>query len=383
MRPISAITMALAVLYLSGCASLYMSAVHSAIELTYSPQREIKKMREEWPNTDFDQRNIELEKVLYGYVDRNHFPSLDNPKFVSVEAAAEWLEPRQPVIIIEIDGIARAYPIQILIYHELVNDQLGQTPVLVSYCPLCNTPIVYDRRLDGLVLEFGVTGALYKSDMVMFDRQTESWWQQFDGRGVVGENVDKFLKTLSSAMVAFEDFASDYPAGMVLSRDTGYDKRYGVNPYAGYDNVDNSPFLYFDPLDDRLLPKERLVGVTIGGVTRAYPFSQLKKQPLLYDTVAGDDLVIFSRSNMAASLSWGRTVPAASIFRRKLNGKTLTFVTREGRIFDKISDSEWNLLGVAVNGPLAGERLEKVDRGVVYAFAWFSFFPESEVFAAQ
>ena len=382
MRPILAITMVFAALSLNGCANLYMSTVHTAIELTYSPQREIEKMRKEWPNTDFDRRNIELEKVLYGYVDRNHFPSLDNPKFITVAAAAEWLEPRQPVIIVDIEGIVRAYPIQILIYHELVNDTLGEKPILVSYCPLCNTPIVYDRQFGGQVLEFGVTGALYKSDMVMFDRQTESWWQQFDGRGVVGENVDKSLKTLTSAMVAFEDFAHDYPAGKVLSRDTGYDKRYGVNPYAGYDSVDNSPFLYFDPLDDRLLPKERLVGVTIGGVTRAYPFSQLKKHPLLYDTVAGDELVIFSRSNMAASLARSRTVLSASIFRRKLNGQTLSFVTREGRIFDSKSDSEWNLLGIAVNGPLAGERLKKVDRGAVYAFAWFSFFPESEVFGA-
>ena len=141
--------------------------------------------RGEWPRTDFTQHTVLFEEIESGGPPKDGIPAIDRPRFVSQKEAARWLDAREPVIVFEHRGEARAYPLQILMFHEIVNDTVGSTPVAVTFCPLCNASIVFDRRLDGAVLDFGTTGKLRKSDLVMYDRQTESWWQQFTGKGIV------------------------------------------------------------------------------------------------------------------------------------------------------------------------------------------------------
>lgn len=197
--------------------------------------------------TDFSIYAVPFDEILSGGPSRDGIPPIDNPKFIPVEEADQWLDPREPVILVSIDQAVKAYPIQILMWHEIVNDTLGGTPIVVSFCPLCNTAIVFERTIEGEVLDFGTTGRLRFSNLIMYDRQTESWWQQATGEAIIGSLTGEKLSLLPGAMIAWEDFKNAYPEGIVLSRETGHNKPYGTNPYTGYDDIDNIPFLYRGP----------------------------------------------------------------------------------------------------------------------------------------
>ena len=200
----------------------------------------------EWPNTDFSNTTIDISEVISGGVPKDGIPAIDDPEFVSVESAMKWLDPLEPVIVLDILGVSKAYPLQILIWHEIVNDKLNDRYVAVTFCPLCNASIVFDRNLDGTILDFGTTGRLRHSDLIMYDRQTESWWQQITGQGVVGDFAGVELQRLPAQIVSFGEYQVAYPQGSVLSRDTGFRRDYGENPYRGYDNINNQPFLLKD-----------------------------------------------------------------------------------------------------------------------------------------
>ena len=199
----------------------------------------------QWPNTDFTKHSVNLDEIMSGGPPKDGIPSIDKPEFVSVKdvAGANGLAATEPVVSIAIGGVARAYPLRVLIWHEIVNDTVGGVPVAVTYCPLCNSAIVFDRRLDGRVLEFGTTGNLRNSDLVMYDRQTESWWQQFLGEAIIGELTGKRLAMLPARVEAFQQFAKRAPGGRVLATPRNFRRAYGMNPYGGYDSKP-MPFLY-------------------------------------------------------------------------------------------------------------------------------------------
>jgi Protein of unknown function (DUF3179) len=252
--------------------------------------------------TDFKTHAVPLSEFQSGGPGKDGIPALDQPGFVTAEKI-DFLRDREPVIELEVAGETRAYPIQILIWHEIVNDVVGGVPVAVTFCPLCNTAIVFDRRLDGRVLDFGATGNLRNSDLVMYDRQTESWWQQFGGRALVGELTGKRLEQLPARIVAWGEFRRQHPDGTVLSRETGQDRPYGQNPYFGYDDVDTPPFFPTENArDDRLPAKERVVFVERGGDAVAVPFSTLRKRARVTIEVGGTRLVVRWRGGVASSL---------------------------------------------------------------------------------
>jgi hypothetical protein len=269
--------------------------------------------------TDFSKRIVRLGEFLSGGPGKDEIPPIDAPKFVSISDADEWLEEREPVIEVELGGAARAYPIQILIWHEIVNDEIDGTPVAITFCPLCNTALVFDRRLDGRVLDFGTTGNLRNSDLVMYDRQTESWWQQFGGKALVGALAGKELEQLPARIVAWEDFAARHPDGQVLSRDTGHERSYGQNPYSGYDDVDTPPFFPAANSDDeRLPPKERVVYIDRGGEAVAIPFSALSKEREIEVEVGGERFLVTwvpgaSSPLDADAVAAGRAVGSATV----------------------------------------------------------------------
>ena len=196
----------------------------------------------EWPNTDFSKRSVEWKEIMSGGPPKDGIPSIDNPRTEPI-SKIDNLADTEPVIGLVINGRARAYPLQILTWHEIVNDELGGVPVTVTYCPLCNSSIAFDRRLDGRILDFGTTGKLRRSDMVMYDRQTETWWQQFIGEGIVGEMTGKQLKIIPSRLESFADFKKRAPHGDVLVPNNTSMRNYGANPYPGYD-TSPFPFLY-------------------------------------------------------------------------------------------------------------------------------------------
>jgi len=194
--------------------------------------------------TDFTRASIPLAQLQSGGPPKDGIPPVDRPVFESIEAARGWLIGTAPVIALEVEGEARAYPLAILLWHEIVNDTLGGVPVVVTFCPLCNTALVFERTLDGLVYDFGTTGKLRFSDLVMYDRQTQSWWQQAVGEAIVGTLTGAKLTFLPAQIVSMDTFASTWPEGDVLSRDTGDPRPYGRNPYPGYDTPDERPFLF-------------------------------------------------------------------------------------------------------------------------------------------
>ncbi|MGC1955148.1 MAG: DUF3179 domain-containing protein, partial [Gammaproteobacteria bacterium] len=339
----------------------------------------------EWPRTDFGNTTIDLAEIQSGGPPKDGIPAIDTPRFVSVLAAAQWLHPREPVIALTLDEQARAYPLQILIWHEIVNDTIAGVPVAVTFCPLCNASIVYDRRLQGRVLDFGTTGKLRKSDLVMYDRQTESWWQQFTGKAIVGTLAGNTLTQLPAPIVAFETFRETYPDGQVLSRETGHQRDYGHNPYRGYDRVGDQPFLLHESADPRLPAMERVLGISAGDDHRLYPLSALKEGAPVNDSIDGTPIVVLAEQGTLSVLDTARIrdarlVPTAAAYDRRIDGKVLTFERRKGAFVDRETGSTWNLFGHAVTGPLAGRRLRQVDAGVHFAFAWLAFRPQSVIF---
>ena len=335
--------------------------------------------------TDFTKRSVEFSEISSGGVPRDGIPPLDEPVFTTYEDVDDWLDGKEPVIALEIGGDARAYPLQILTWHEIVNDQVGGVPVSVTFCPLCNSAITFDRRLDGVVHDFGTSGNLRNSDLIMWDRQTETWWQQLTGEGIVGELTGKRLTFLPSTVISWEDFKATYPDGQVLSRDTGFDRRYGHNPYVGYDRADTPPFLFDGDLDGRLLPKERVAAVNIGEVDAAFPFPTLNEERVVNYTVAGQDLVIFFKPGTRSALDQlligdSREVGATGIFNPELDGQKLTFRAEGAKFVDNETGSTWSLLGRAVEGPSAGKQLTPIVHANHLWFAWAAFKPDTLIY---
>jgi len=338
-----------------------------------------------WPDTDFSRVTIDLDEVMSGGPPRDGIPAIDVPKFDSVVQAASWLAPREPVVSVVIDKQARAYPLQLLIYHEIANDRLSGVPIAVTFCPLCNSSVVFDRRLKGKTLDFGTTGLLRKSDMVMYDRQTDSWWQQILGEGIVGEYAGARLTQIPSSIVSFEEFSAAHPQGKVVNRDTGFERPYGNNPYRGYDDINKSPFLFRDEVDPRLPPMERVMVIAAGEAEKLYPFSILKQSGVVNDQVGETPVVLFSRAGLlsvldGASIKNSREVKSVTAFGRELDGRTLVFELDGDTIIDKQTGSSWNLLGQAVAGELQGRSLNPVQGGVHFAFAWLAFNPDVEMY---
>ena len=341
----------------------------------------------EFPKTDFEKRIVDLSEIMSGGPPRDGIPAVDEPRYTSTEDASEWLDPGEPVIAAEIDGEARAYPLQILIWHEIANDSLGGTPIAVTFCPLCNSAIVFDRRLDGEVLDFGTTGRLRLSDLVMYDRQTETWWQQLTGTGLIGEHAGRELVRLPAAIVSWRDFRTAFPDATVLSRETGHSRPYGSNPYAGYDSS-TQPFLLRSTPDPRLPAMERVLHVAAGGTERIYPFGAFTVEPVINDEVGDEPVVVMSRSGTLSALDKtriadSRRIPSAAAYSRRLEGRMLEFELRDGRIVDAATGSVWNLFGEAVEGPLAGSRLTPLSRGEHFAFAWLAFHPDADVYGVS
>jgi hypothetical protein len=338
--------------------------------------------------TDFSIASVDLGDFQGGGPPKDGIPSIDTPRFESLDAARAWLEPVSPVISLEVDDAARAYPLAILVWHEIVNDTLGGVPVVVTFCPLCHTALVFERTLDGTVHDFGTTGNLRYSDLVMYDRQTESWWQQATGEAIVGTLTGSRLTFLPAQLVSLADFAAAHPDGDVLSRDTGHRRDYGRNPYPGYDQANERPFLYSGEIDGRLAPKERIVTVDRGATTIAIPYASLETHGVI-EVATPDPVVVFWAPGTAAALEGagidlGRDAGGTGVFVPEVDGRRLTFSrsgARDGPITDAETGSTWSITGRATAGPLAGTQLEPVVHGDHFWFAWAAFEPDTEVWS--
>ena len=283
---------------------------------------------------DLTQAIVDVNAIEQGGPPKDGIPAIDNPTFVTA-GQADFLRDGDKVLGITLGGEARAYPINILNWHEVVNDRIGAEPVVISFCPLCGTGVAFSAVVAGRTLDFGVSGLLYNSDVLFYDRQTDSLWSQIWGRAVSGELAGQPLTLLPISHTTWQRWRSRNPSTLVLSTETGYERDYGRNPYQGYEE---SRRLYFKvthqaPADYH--PKERVLGVSVDGVFKAYPFRELNRQ--------------------------GR-----ARFTDKVNGRRLTILWDVATQSGEILDSKGQPI-VVIQG---------------FWFAWFAFHPQTQVFIA-
>lgn len=327
------------------------------------------------------------EADLTSVLSKDSIPSIDDPTFIAPNAAAEWLAAQEPVAALEWKGEARAYPLQIMTWHEIVNDLVGGDPLAVSYCPLCNSALAYPREVQGRVLEFGTSGSLYRSALVMYDRQTDSLWLHFEGLAIEGPLEGTQLEFIPMQILSFEQFRSQFPDGTVLDRPEGFDRPYGQNPYEFYDTGER-PFLFRGEADDRMHAMARVVGVRAGDEAVAYPYRVLSRDGeagVINDTVGGRRIAVFWKAGVRSALDdpeikRGRDVGSSGVFVPNVAGTSLTFRARGDRIVDEETGTVWSLSGKAVSGQLAGQELQPVNHLDTFWFAWAAHNSETSIF---
>ncbi len=229
---------------------------------------------------------VDPDKIVGGGPPKDGIPSIDNPKYVTVAEADEWIQDNELVLALLYKDVKRVYPLQIMTWHEIVNDKVAGDPLLITYCPLCGSGIAFERTIDGEEVEFGTSGKLYNSNLVMYDRKTNSYWTQIGGQAIVGELTGKLLKPVSIETVVWRDWKAAHPDSEVLSQDTGFIRPYGRDPYGSY--YENS--LVFFPVeerDDSVHPKTVIFGIEVEGVFKAYKEDDLKELGSIEDTVGG------------------------------------------------------------------------------------------------
>jgi hypothetical protein len=338
---------------------------------------------------DYDLDPADIADVI----PKDGIPALDDPVFED-PSGVEWIAPTEPVIAFELNGDARAYPLAIMTWHEIVNDTVGGVPVVITFCPLCNTAVAYERPvIDGQVTTFGVSGKLIHSNLLMYDRATESLWPQATGEALVGSQQGRDLKGLPAQIVSWEDFQSAFPDSDVLSRDTGYERDYGINPYPGYDDVDEAPFLFKGEVDGRLAAVERVLGVESAGAFTAFPYFRLRDQSVanvaaVNASVGGEAVAVFWKKGTNSALgnpdiAAGKDVGSAAGFSRRVGGRTLTFAARAGAIEDIQTGSKWSMFGRALSGRLKGQRLDPLEAIDSFWFDWAAFHPETEIWSGR
>ncbi len=335
--------------------------------------------------TDFSKHTVALSEFRSGGPGRDGIPPIDRPRAVSPDVADEFLDDREPVLVVQQGRAVRAYPVQILIWHEIVNDELGGRPIAVTYCPLCNSSVVFDRRVDDRVLTFGTTGNLRKSDLVMWDRQTQSWWQQLSAEAIVGTLSGKRLDVLPSQTLSWADVRRSFPHGDVLSRDTGFERDYGRNPYVAYDERGSQPFLFDGQADDRLPAKEHVIAVFVDErKPLVIPFSRLAREPAVNAQTDGKPIVAFYKKGVLspldnAAISRSKDVGTSAAFDRRVRGETLEFRAVDGGYVDRQTASRWDITGRAIEGPLKGERLRQLRHDQQFWFALAAFLPNATI----
>ena len=317
---------------------------------------------------------VPLDQIVGGGPPRDGIPSIDNPKFVSVQEADEFVEDGEFVLGLNINGDIRSYPLQILVWHEIVNDNVGGVPVAVTYCPLCFTNQVFNRTLqDGNVVEFGTSGKLFNSNLVMYDRTSESYWSQAMAQGIVGKYAGTNLQRIPFDVANWKEWKELYPESKVLSRDTGSNRPYGADPYGDY--YTNSQVLFpVSNQDDRLGLKEIIIGLGNSGQYKAYKLQDIEDKKIINDKI--------NNNKSIALLSAFPFMVRA--FDPVIDGQTLQFEynPQNNTFVDIQTSSEWNFEGVSITGELQGKQLNRLPLDQGFWFEWVAFHPETELYTS-
>jgi hypothetical protein len=314
---------------------------------------------------------VPLDQIVSGGPPPDGIPSIDSPLFISTDEGNKFLADSDKVVGININGDIRAYPLQILVWHEIVNDKIGGVPVAITYCPLCFTNQVFSRTVNNTILEFGTSGKLYNSNLVMYDRSTKSLWSQALGQGIAGKYAGINLQKLPFDLAYWKDWKQLYPQSKVLSKDTGSPRPYGADPYRDYYN--SSDILFpISNRDNRLGLKEIVIGLQNDGLTKAYKLQDIEKLKVINDQLNNKSVILFSLYPLMVRA-----------FDSSVDGQTLTFQFNftNNNFTDKQTGSQWDVEGISVNGPLKGKQLLRLPFDEGYWFEWISFHPDSKIYS--
>ena len=326
---------------------------------------------------------VPFDQIFSGGPPPDGIPSIDNPKFMNVQDAANFISDSDLVLGLNINGDTRAYPLLILVWHEIINDKVGGVPVAITYCPLCFTNQVFNRTLNShgqeriVVLQFGTSGKLYNNNLVMYDRTSKSLWSQALGQAIVGKYAGQKLQRIPFDIAYWKDWKQLYPNSKVLSKDTGFSRPYGVDPYGGY-YTSNQLYFPVSNHDNRLGLKEKIIGLddSRGGAGKeqykAYKLQQIETQKVINDEINGKPVTLFSL-HPAMVRAYDRII---------VGGKVLEFESSNNKITDKQTGSEWNFDGEAVNGILKGKHLTRLPFDEGFWFEWVAFHPQTAIYSS-
>jgi hypothetical protein len=317
---------------------------------------------------------VPLDQIVSGGPPPDGIPSIDNPKFISVQEASKFLEDSELILGLNINGDIRAYPLQILVWHEVVNDEVGGVPVAVTYCPLCFTNQVFNRIIDGQVVEFGTSGKLYNSNLVMYDRTSKSLWSQAMAEGIVGKYAGTKLERVPFDIAYWKEWKQLYPDSKVLSRDTGSNRPYGADPYGDY--YTNSDVLFpVSNKDGRLNLKEIVVGLENKGQYKAYKLQEIENKKVINDQVNGKSITLFSLYPFMIRAYDPVVEDGAEkiVLQFDYNAENNKFI-------DKQTGSEWNFEGKAISGQMKGKQLTRIAFDEGFWFEWVAFHPKTEIY---
>ena len=354
-------------------------------EAVETAREDVPSALENMSDPDLPTPLLDPGEITSGGPPPDGIPAIDEPAFLTV-GEVDFLADEESVVVLGLDGQTRAYPVQILTWHEIVNDVVAGRPVAVTYCPLCNSALAFERTVGDRVLSFGTSGRLYLSNLVMYDRQTESLWPQAEGRAVAGVLTGTELERLPVALLPWGQVRDTFPEALVLSRETGFGRDYGRNPYQGYDDVGADPFLYRGEVDERLPAMARVVGLGDPDDPVAVRTTDLLAQGAVHVEVDGEPVVVMGAPGQASALDAGRVADGADVgttgaFLASLDGAPLTFTTgaTPGQLVDDVTRSTWDVQGRAVAGPAVGRSLERVASTDTFWFSWQSFWPDTEL----
>ena len=269
-----------------------------------------------WNGFDVQDTLIPTAAIESGGPPRDGIPTIDQPHFTTA-VEADWLQADDRVLGIERNGVARAYPVAILNWHEIVNDIIGGEPITVTYCPLCGTGIAFKSVVSGRKLRFAVSGLLYNSDVLLYDRETKSLWSQIMGKAVTGQFKGVALQSIPMSHTTWQDWKKRFPGSVVLSRETGVKRDYTRNPYQGYASSRNVWFS-ISGQSNELHPKAWVVGVQRGKHYKAYPFDELaRSNGIVREQLGGEEIVVrYDVSSRSATVTdqTGVEIPTVSAY---------------------------------------------------------------------
>lgn len=323
---------------------------------------------------------VDVTDITSGGPRVDGIPAIDRPLHLSVAEASKSLVDTEQVLLATSGEHALAFPLRSLIRHEIANDVLDGVPVSATWCPLCNTGVVFDRRIDGTPTTFGVSGTLFGSAMVMYDRATRSLWTQPNGRAVVGPRTGTVLAVVPSSLLPWAEVRRSFPDVQVVLNDRG-ELSSATNPYEGYDSSD-SPFLFRGRLDPRLPPFERVAGVSFGGESMAWSFGFLAERRSVSAVVGGQEVLVLWAKGTSSPLDdedvrRGREIGSAAVYDPHVGDRSLTLIPTTLGFEDPETGTTWSLSGRALTGPLAGEQLRRLPSQDAFWFAWAAFQPDT------